>query len=224
MTVSTTPDTAVAKRDALIEADYRAGIKPVRQIGTEHGLSHTAIQKMAKKRGWSRDLTAKVQAEADAKVARAAVAAEVAAGNRVTEAVIVEANASAQYEVRVAHRTVIQRTRRLLEGLLTELEGQLTDPAALTKLLEAAGDALSAEDRAALKAKLLAATGTGSRLAMAKQAAEALTRVVDLERQAFNIRPEVAEHRDDPLSLLLRQVMGQRTALAVVADDPAHQA
>lgn len=38
----------------LIERDYRAGIKTLRQIGDEHGVSHTAIQKHAKKRAWDR--------------------------------------------------------------------------------------------------------------------------------------------------------------------------
>ena len=42
-----------------IEADYRAGIKTLRQIAGEHGVTHGAINKRAKRDGWSRaDLAA----------------------------------------------------------------------------------------------------------------------------------------------------------------------
>lgn len=39
-----------------IEADYRAGQKTLRQMGAEHGLSHTAVNKRAKRDGWLRGL------------------------------------------------------------------------------------------------------------------------------------------------------------------------
>ena len=48
-----------------IEADYRAGIKTLRQIAGEHGVSHVAINKRAKRDGWSRDLSAKIAAKAE---------------------------------------------------------------------------------------------------------------------------------------------------------------
>jgi hypothetical protein len=37
-----------------VEADFRNGVKTTRQIGGEHGISHVAVQKRAKKSGWSR--------------------------------------------------------------------------------------------------------------------------------------------------------------------------
>ena len=48
----------------LIERHYRAGIKTLRQIGQDYGASHVAIQKRAKKYGWVRDLTEKIQQKA----------------------------------------------------------------------------------------------------------------------------------------------------------------
>ena len=44
-----------------IELDYRAGIKTLRQIAEENGISHVAINKRAKRDGWTRDLSAKIQ-------------------------------------------------------------------------------------------------------------------------------------------------------------------
>lgn len=47
-----------------IELDYRAGIKTLRQIAEEHGITHGAINKRAKRDGWERDLSsAAVQVE-----------------------------------------------------------------------------------------------------------------------------------------------------------------
>lgn len=49
-----------------IELDYRAGIKTLRQIAGEHGITHGAVNKRAKANGWERDLSAKIQQKADA--------------------------------------------------------------------------------------------------------------------------------------------------------------
>jgi len=48
-----------------IELDYRAGIKTLRRIAGEHGISETAIRKRAKRQDWSRDLSMRIQAKAD---------------------------------------------------------------------------------------------------------------------------------------------------------------
>lgn len=37
-----------------IELDYRAGIKTLREIAADHGISHQAINKRAKRDGWAR--------------------------------------------------------------------------------------------------------------------------------------------------------------------------
>jgi len=66
-----------------IEADYRAGIKSVRQIAREHGLSEAAIRKRANRENWSRDLSAAIQAKADELVRNEAVRTEVRNANRI---------------------------------------------------------------------------------------------------------------------------------------------
>lgn len=48
-----------------VERDYRAGLLSVREIGLAHGVSHTAINKRAKKHGWDRDLKGKIRAKAE---------------------------------------------------------------------------------------------------------------------------------------------------------------
>lgn len=59
-----------------IERDYRAGVLSVRQIGRNHGVSHTAVQKRADKEAWNRDLSTRVRAEVQRRLATDAVASE----------------------------------------------------------------------------------------------------------------------------------------------------
>lgn len=40
-----------------IEGEYRAGIKSLREIGAEHGISEATVRKRAKKEGWLRNPT-----------------------------------------------------------------------------------------------------------------------------------------------------------------------
>jgi len=88
----------------LIEKDYRAGVKTDRQIGKERGVSHTAIQKRAKKFGWVKDLTEKIQAATKAKVAKRVVATSVATESKLSDAATVDA-----YSDVIASVDMIQR-------------------------------------------------------------------------------------------------------------------
>ncbi len=105
-----------------IEADYRAGIKSVRQVAREHGLSEAAIRKRANRENWSRDLSAAIQAKADELVRNEAVRTEVRNANRIPDKVVVDANANAVYRVQMAHRAGLTKLSDLRDSLLVELE------------------------------------------------------------------------------------------------------
>jgi hypothetical protein len=107
---------------AQIEAAYRAGVKSLRQIGAEFGVTEGAIRKRAGKEGWERDLAEKVRLKAEEKVRKEAVRAEVREATRVPEADIVEANADLVAGVTLGHRKDISRSRALGMALLEELE------------------------------------------------------------------------------------------------------
>ena len=85
-----------------IELDYRAGVKTLRQIADEQGITHGAINKRAKRDGWERDLAAKIQANAEALVSKAAVSTPVSTETKVSERQVVEANAIAINDMRLA--------------------------------------------------------------------------------------------------------------------------
>lgn len=195
---STEPKTDKPQIDwERIELDYRAGVKTLRQIADEHGISHGAINKRAKRDGWERNLTEKIQAKADALVSKAAVSKEVSKEERIAENAVIEANALTQAGVRLAHRADIERTRRLCMGMLAELEQQSTAPELLAEVAEILNSTPPEEMTKAQRAKLAdAAAKAGSlqsRSSTMRSLSESLKGLIALERQAFGIREEMPE-------------------------------
>lgn len=182
-----------------IEIEYRAGVRSVREIAALHGISHTAINKKAKAEGWLRDLSAKIKAKAEAKVSRALVSKEVSSETRILESAVVEANAQAIADIRLAHRADIRRGRTLVLSLLTELEGQTTNRALFEQLgeLMAQPDENGRDRLADLYHKVI---GLSGRVSNVKALAEALKNLIGLEREAWNLDAK-EQPKDDPTLL-----------------------
>lgn len=204
-----------------IELAYRAGILTLREIADQHGISHGAINKRAKRDGWERDLSAKIQAKADALVSKAAVSTEVSKESKVAERAVVEANAQAVADIRLSHRTDIQRTRRITMSLLEELEhktGQET-----VQLLEQLGDLMRNEDDKGIDRlndlyhKVISLPGRAKTM---KDLGESLRVLIALERQAFGM-DDKSNQTVDPLQSLLNKIAsGNANGFAPVAHDP----
>lgn len=119
-----------------VELHYRAGLRTLKDIGSEYGVSDAAIIKRAKRDGWERDLKAKIQAKAEAKVSASLVSAEVSKEARANERVVIEAAATAIARVKLEHRARISRHVELLDKLHGELEqetGELSSRVDLAK-------------------------------------------------------------------------------------------
>ena len=127
-----------------IEIDYRAGVKSLREIAGEHGISEGAIRKRAKRDGWTRDLADKIQQRAEDLVRTQAVRTEVRSEQRATERQVIEANAEAVANVKMAHRSDISRARSIVNGLLDELQEMVGSDNAT--LLQELGFLLRSED------------------------------------------------------------------------------
>lgn len=56
-----------------VEAEYRIGIKSLREIAEPFGITEAAIRKRAKRDKWSRDLTSRIRLKAEDKVRKAAM-------------------------------------------------------------------------------------------------------------------------------------------------------
>ena len=172
-----------------IEADYRAGILSLREIAEAHpGTNHVAIARKAKREGWSRDLSAKIRAKADALVTERTVTADVTAERRVSERDIIDANAQAIVSVRLSHRRDIQRSRSITMRLLEELELQSGRENA--ELLDQLGELMRREDDRGqdrlndLYQKIISLPGRAKTM---KDLGESLRVLVTLERQAFGL-------------------------------------
>lgn len=119
-----------------IEVDYRAGIKTLRQIADEHGITHGAINKRSKRDTWTRDIAAKIQAKAEDKVSRAAVSIGVSKKLADTEQVVIEANAELQYRIRMGHRQGLARLRDVKDQLLDHVETVVRNLPELGQIVE----------------------------------------------------------------------------------------
>lgn len=172
----------------LIERDYRAGIKTLRQIGDEHGVSHTAIQKRAKKEDWSRDLTQKVQQKAQDLVAKREVANSVAREQKVSDVETVRAYGEIVANIDLSQREDVKAAMANARGLLMELV-QLARPE-FQEMLEAIAEEFDqSTDRRVDKANELYRyiISLAGRVKMAKELAAVHGVYVPLQRKIYRL-------------------------------------
>lgn len=178
-----------------IELDYRAGIKTLRQIADEHGISHVAINKRAKKDDWIRDLSAKIDKKADELVTKELVTNLVTKEQKIAEKQIIDANAQAIAEIRLSHRKDFVRFKNTIENLQKELDelNKLKDP-----------------DNLALRTKVL------------KDLTDTHAKLVALERQAYNMDKEQVQTADPLTELITTIAKTNKSTFGVVSDDPEY--
>ena len=198
-----------------IEADYRAGVLSLREIADANpGVNHVAIARRAKRDGWSRDLSAKIRAKADALVTDQAVTADVTPKRAISEREIIDANAQAIVSVRLSHRRDIQRSRRVTMALLDELEQQVGPDQVAA--LEQLGELLREPDERGndklndLYRKIISLPG---RAKTAKDLGENLRILVTLERQAFGLDTAGADGGDSPAGSTTKQLTDAERAV-----------
>jgi len=197
MTAKATPDWEA------IERAYRAGLLSAREIGTVHGVSHTAINKRAKSFNWSRDLKAKVQARADALVSKAEVSRLVSKETVITEKIEVESAATALADIKLGQRKNIGRCLDLANTLLdelsssTDMRGDIAD--LIKQLKEQADDSADALELASRMSSF------PRRMKAMKELSEIMKTLIALQRQAYGI--DESSH-EEPYEDRLARVMG----------------
>lgn len=178
-----------------VEIAYRAGIRSLKDIGKEFGVSDAGILKRAKRDRWVRDLKAKIKAKADAKVSAAMVSGEVSSRTKAAEAQVIEVESTVQARIRLGHRTDVARGRALAMKLLQELEHQ-TDFSdlyeQLADLVIPVGGEGDDTDRGGERAHKLReaynrALSLSGRTKTMKDLADTLRILIGLEREAYGI-------------------------------------
>lgn len=180
----------MAKRPVIdweaIEREYRAGQLSVVEIGRQHGVSHTAINKRAKKLGWKRDLADKVRKEVSARLSETEVSPEVSAAR---ENETIEAAAARGVEVVRQHRKDISGYSAMARQLLGELEESTIHNEEIVELIEAE----TASDKNNMRRQnMLRAVALPTRAGIVKDLAGAAKILIELERKAFNLDEQPA--------------------------------
>lgn len=204
-----------------IELDYRAGVKSLREIAANAGVSHVTISKRAKKYGWTKDLSKQIQSKADALVNEAEVNSRVNTVSPVSEQETIDANAQAIAEVKRAHRRDISRARNVAMGLLDELEAMVGIETA--KNLAQLGDILRMEDDKGrdtlndLYHKIVSLPGRSKTM---RELSESMTKLVNMERQAYGMDDKDTRPADSLTTLLNGIAQNSNSAFQPVTDDP----
>lgn len=205
-----------------VEADYCAGVKSLREIAAEHGITEGTIRARAKKNDWPRNVAAKVAAKAEKILRNDALRSELRTEKAATEREIIEASAQAIVNVKLSHRKSISRQRELVERLLQELESQTGD----TDLFGQLGELMRAPDDKGvdkLNEVYRKVIATPQRIDSLKKLAETLKHLIYLEREAFDIVPAPTPG-DNALQALTKAIQGNTLPIDhddVGADDDA---
>lgn len=185
-----------------IESAYRAGLMSIREIASQQGITHTAINKRAKKEGWEHDLKAKIKAKAESLVSKREVSRQVSSEKMVSERQLIEANAEVIANVRMEHRGDIRRARNIANSLFDELEAECSDVAALQQL----GDLMYEPDDKGydklneIYHKVISMPG---RVKSMKDLSDTLKTLIGLERQAYDIDGPTGDESTKKLSDLM---------------------
>ncbi|MCO6551018.1 MAG: hypothetical protein J6580_10115 [Gilliamella sp.] len=169
-----------------IESAYRAGLLSIREIASQHGITHGAINKRAKRDGWERDLSSKIKNKADSLVSKKEVSTQVSSENKLNERILIEANAEVIANIRMEHRGDIRKARNITNALFEELGAECADIELFKKL----GELLANPDqngRDKLNEVYMSVISMPERVKSMKALSETLKNLITLERQAYNI-------------------------------------
>lgn len=193
----------------LVERDYRAGLKTLRQMAAEYGVSHVTISQRAKRYGWERDLEKKIQQAAKNKATRAE-ANKSANKDLKTDAQVVEVYADVVASVDLLQREdvklAIDNTRSQLQELVA-----LGDPM-FRERLEALGEEFDesgptpnggwkVDKKKELYDYIISLSG---RVKMAKEIAGSHGVYIPLQRKIFGLDNEKQQTSD--IDLLLKRI------------------
>lgn len=179
-----------------IEPHFKAGIRSVKSISTEFGVSRAAIYKHAEKQRppWIRSLKPQIIERAAELVTQQPFEGVTPIGYSATESQTIEVNAQALAIVQHAHRTIAGKARAIGTQLLTELGTATNEPELFARVAEFLAlteteepDTAMRQDMADVQALL---AQLPRRVGVFKTLIEALSKVQGMEREAFGLNAE----------------------------------
>lgn len=169
-----------------VEREYRAGIRSLKDIGSQFGVSDAGILKRVKKEGWSRDLGARIKAKAEALVSAREVSEQVSEQAKIAERQIVEVNAAMLADRLLSQREDIRRCRATVNRLWSLVDVELDHPDDLKQLgaILAAPDDLGNDK---LNDMYFAAISLPQQVKNVKLLCDAIKTLIELERKVLRL-------------------------------------
>jgi len=199
-----------------VERDYSAGLLSLREIGAKHGVTHGAINKRANRDGWARDLSAKIKIKADLLVSTEMVSTAVST-KKASEKEIIEVNAQAIVNIKLAHRGDIRKSKNIVNSLFDELE-LTTDN---RELFEQLGELLRQESESGqdkLNDIYKKCISMSQRIDGVKKLTDALKTMIGLEREAYDITAAPTA-TDTAMSSFVKSLQGSSVQVVAQCND-----
>ena len=199
-----------------VERDYSAGLLSLREIGAKHGVTHGAINKRANRDGWARDLSAKIKIKADLLVSTEMVSTAVST-KKASEKEIIEVNAQAIVNIKLAHRGDIRKSKNIVNSLFDELESTTDN----RELFEQLGELLRQESESGqdkLNDIYKKVISMPQRIDGVKKLTDALKTMIGLEREAYDITAAPTA-TDNAMSSFVKSLQGSSVQVVAQCND-----
>ena len=174
-----------------VERDYSAGLLSLREIAAKYGVDESGIRYKAKRNGWTRDLTKKIEQRTEDKLRKDLLRSELRSENTISEKEVIEANAQVIVNIKLGHRTSIKKVNSLVESLLDEIE-TLNESKSVENL--------------------------PMRVDVTKKLMDTLKTSIDKERQAFGI-VDVPTPTENAITELVKVCQGNSVSITTSAND-----
>jgi hypothetical protein len=195
------------------------GLLSLREIAAKYGVSPSLITRKKNEGEWPRDLTSKIQAKADSIITGVNTGGVNAGVNskKASEKEIINANAQAIVNIKLAHRGDIRKSKNIVNSLFDELE-ITTDN---RELFEQLGEILrnesdSGQDK--LNDIYKKVISMPQRIDGVKKLTDALKTMIGLEREAYDIQ-SAPTPTENAVTELLKACQGNAVSITTSTTD-----
>jgi len=200
-----------------VERDYSAGLLSLREIADRHGTNEGTIRSRAKVNDWSRNLSQKIAQKVES-ISRKEVSRSTSRSEKaITEKEIIEANAQAIVNIKLAHRGDIRKSKNIVNALFDELE-LTTDN---RELFEQLGELLRQESESGqdkLNDIYKKVISMPQRIDGVKKLTDALKTMIGLEREAYDITAAPTA-TDNAMSSFVKSLQGSSVQVVAQCND-----
>jgi len=202
-----------------VERDYSAGLLSLREIAAKYGVSPSLITRKKNEGEWPKDLTSKIQAKADSIITGVNTGGVNTGVNskKASEKEIIEVNAQAIVNIKLAHRGDIRKSKNIVNSLFDELESTTDN----RELFEQLGEILRQESDSGqdkLNDIYKKVISLPQRIDGVKKLTDALKTMIGLEREAYDITAAPTA-TDTAMSSFVKSLQGSSVQVVAQCND-----